>query len=209
MQFKLGLKMAQTIREGVQMHFISSVLFCVFTFIFFSHAHASIFQVTGDSEFIATGKPSALKIRGQGSGVTGQLKVEGTKVTGDFNFPLNQFGTGIGLRDKHMKEKYLETGKYPLAHLVIDQVQVSKNIEANGFRQKQVPFSGNLTLHGITHSVSGTMDVSTADSATKGDVQFELKIADYNIQVPKYLGVTVADNVQIIVHAEATKQKDK
>src|SRR5438046_2728106 len=76
----------------------------------------------GEVEFLATGRPSALKIRGKikedaKDALTGKLQVTGANVTGTAKLALDMLDTGIDLRNKHMKEKYLETGKFPTAEV--------------------------------------------------------------------------------------------
>lgn len=61
--------------------------------------------------FTAVGRPSALKIKGEGAKATGALKSAGDSLEGEISANLDVFQTGISLRDHHMKEKYLETGK--------------------------------------------------------------------------------------------------
>ena len=70
----------------------------------------------GKVEFLAVGQPSALKIRGKLSDekpISGSLEVVDGSLSGTAKVKLDGFDTGIELRNRHMKEKYLETGKYP------------------------------------------------------------------------------------------------
>lgn len=172
-----------------------------------SHAQAGQFTVDGDSEFIAIGKPGFIKINGKGGGLKGFVKVAGTKITGEFKFPLGRLDTGVGLRDDHMKKDYLEVPKYPEAKLVINEVKINGNPEAKGFQQKQVPFNGVMTLHGVSKDVSGTIDLENAGDLAKGLAQFEFKITDFGFVIPKYLGMTVNENVHVKVRIEAKKSK--
>lgn len=185
------------------MKFILSTLFILGT----AHlALATTLSATGSSEFVAVGKPSALKIKGQGAGLAGDLKLEGKSVSGTFTFDMDKFVTGIDLRDHHMKEKYLEVPKYPKATFSLETLALPSNPGTDGFKKDGVPFTGKLTLHGVTLPVSGTIDIATASGVTQGDGQFEIKISDFKIDVPKYLGITVADSVQVKVHIVAKEK---
>jgi polyisoprenoid-binding protein YceI len=169
---------------------------------------ASTLSVSGDSEFVAVGRPSAMKIHGQGAGLSGTLTVDDNSASGNVKFALDQFSTGVELRDHHMKEKYLEIQKYPTASLALDKIKLASNLESGALKEGKIDklaFTGHLNLHGITHPVTGTIDLNTSAGVTKGDGQFEIKISDYNINVPTYLGITVADTVEIRVHLEAKK----
>ncbi len=57
-------------------------------------------------------------------------------------------------------------------------------------------FKGMLTLRGVTKPVEGKFSVGN-----KRDVSasFKIKLTDFNVEIPKYLGVTVADEVNIDV----------
>ena len=79
---------------------------------------------TNDIEFVAIGRPSALKVHGRMAedeknkkSVNGTLTLAGNALSGTATFHLDALDTGIGLRTTHMKEKYLETGKYPDSQL--------------------------------------------------------------------------------------------
>jgi polyisoprenoid-binding protein YceI len=164
-------------------------------------------DVSGKTEFIATGKPGFIKIDGLGSGLTGSLKVAGNLVSGKATFPLSTLDTGVGLRDRHLKDEFLQVQKFPDAELTLNNVSLDKNPIANGFSQDKVPFTGILKVHGVSHPVNGTIDLSTAVGTTKGDAQFGIKISDFGFPEPKFMGMKVNDDVQVKVHLEATKTK--
>ena len=64
--------------------------------------------------FRCTG-PGGLHVDGKGSELSVQEVGEAVVVT----VPLQNVSTGIGLRDTHMHEKYLEIAKYPNAELSV------------------------------------------------------------------------------------------
>lgn len=152
----------------------------------------------GQVVFEAVGKPSFLKIKGQGEGPEGEVTV-GDKVTGNFKFKMATLDTGIGLRNDHMKNKYLEVEKFPTAELKIEEVSKfdPANPEAAG-----LPFKGNLTIHGVTKPVTGTVDVKKKDKGYTVAANFETKITEYSIEIPSYAGITVADSVKVSVQTE-------
>jgi len=76
----------------------------------------------GSIEFRAIGHPSTLKVIGKGSEFDGQFEVKSTEPQGKASFELAFLETGIQIRDKHMKEKYLQLAKYPQAELSIHQI---------------------------------------------------------------------------------------
>ncbi len=148
----------------------------------------------GDVKFTAVGKPGFLKIRGESKGTspTGNLKLENEQVTGEFHFDLKSLDTGIELRNEHMKDKYLEVGKYPQAVLTLDPIPVKGG---NLGSDMQSDFSGKLNLHGVTQNVKGKFQYTAKDK--KANASFAIKVSDYKIDVPKYMGVTVSETVDV------------
>ena len=56
-------------------------------------------------------------------------------------------------------------------------------------------FRGKLTLHGIEHEITGLFSIDPAQLKTTAN--FDIKLSDYNIEIPIYLGVKVADFVKV------------
>jgi polyisoprenoid-binding protein YceI len=153
----------------------------------------------GQVEFTAVGWPSALTIHGKGDGIDGRLAVDGASVSGTLTFDLAGLTTGIGLRDKHMKEKYLEVERHPRASLALEGVSVAALPAGDRFDPVRLPFQGMLTLHGVTQRISGEARVGRAGNAVKTVAEFPIDIGAFGIEVPSYMGITVAEKVQVKV----------
>lgn len=144
--------------------------------------------IAGNSaKFSGVGSPGFLTIEGTGGVPKGELKVKGGKSSGAFDVDLNDFTTGIDMRDMHMKEKYLETAKYPKARLVLDPVVIPKDGYFN--------WKGHLSLHGVTKAVEG---VSFVDNK-KIESKFEINTLDFNITKATYLGVGLNEKISLVV----------
>ncbi len=157
-----------------------------------------------NATFEAVGKPSLLKIKGHGAKVTGQLLLSEGDARGKFEVDLNQFDTGIELRNRHMKEKYLETEKFPKTTLEIDHVDLPKDWKP-GADISSAKFQGKLTLKGTTKPVEGTVKISGTNMAAEAD--FVIDISQFPIGVPSYMGVTVASSVNVHVAIPAFVRK--
>lgn len=168
----------------------------------FSAEPINIDPANTNVEFLAKGSPGFLKIHGTEGRFKGGLTLDGTQISGELTADLNLFKTGIELRDEHMKEKYLETGKFPHATLKVEAQKINPAIT-----DKQ-QLQGTLTLHGVTKPVTITIEVKKQDAA-KYQVQssFKITLSDYGIDVPKYLGVTVAEDVTIEARLQADANK--
>lgn len=159
-------------------------------------AESSMKIVDGDVKFTAVGKPGFLKIKGESNhqAPVGNVILDGEKAKGSFEFLIKNLSTGIDLRDEHMKEKYLEISKFPSSKLVLDPVKLEDSTLKRDFKNV---FSGQLTLHGITKPVNGTFSFSAKD--VSAIVNFTIKVSDFNIDIPKYMGITVSETVAIEV----------
>ena len=106
-------------------------------------------------------------------------------VKGFFEVKLDELETGLDVRNKHMKEKYLETAKYPLARFKLDPLRIG-----------DTHFSGQLQLHGKHNKVSGKVIKSSAKNLT---VEFDLDVTEFGIKVPDYKGITLAKRIKLTV----------
>jgi len=117
----------------------------------------------------------------QGQGRIFQTKEGGFKAQ-NVILPLQGLTSHMALRDQHMKEKYLQVETHPNATLVSATAQ-------NG------QFTGQMTLHGTTHEVSGTYTLKDGNYVAT----FKLKPSDYHIAKASYMGVGVQDELEIEV----------
>lgn len=144
----------------------------------------------GEVKMTVIGKPSLIKINGKGEAPTGELKITDGKVNGEFKFDLSTLDTGIELRDEHMRDKYLQVNEHPEATLKIKDLEQKPSGE----------FKGELTLHGVTKPVTGQFKMGDKKSV---EAAFKIKLSDYQIDIPKYMGITVADEVDVKVNIAA------
>jgi polyisoprenoid-binding protein YceI len=150
---------------------------------------------SGTVDFLAVGRPSALKIHGTGTGPDAKLSLDGSQLKGKIDFDMTKLDTGISLRTEHMKNKYLEVGKYPKSTLTLLDAPVDASFASSLSNGGEKKFRGTLLLHGKEKEVSGTY------TAQNGEVKahFPLTLSDFGIDIPKYLGITVADTVTVDV----------
>jgi polyisoprenoid-binding protein YceI len=117
---------------------------------------------------------------------------------GSLTVDLRTLDTGIGLRNEHLRETYLEVDKGP----GFDTATLSE-IDLTGFDadapEGKRSFTGVLTLHGVRKTVSGTVDVRQAGAGLRVKASFPVGLPDYSIPKPRYLGVGVKDTVQVEV----------
>lgn len=122
-------------------------------------------------------------------GVKGEAIQEGDSVKAEnVIFDLRNLSTGLALRDKHAKEKYLEVEKYPEAKLI-------SATGKNGLGRAKISF------HGKEKEVDGEYKVEGGFLLA----DFPLKLSDFGITGVGYKGIGVDDTVQ--VHATIPLKK--
>ena len=136
--------------------------------------------------------PIGLTIHGRGS----DLKVVERGKWVEVSVGLAQLKTGIALRDRHMREKYLETQKYPRAKLRVEKA--SLKFPSPGSKVSATA-RGQLTLHGVTRNVSFKYTATGSRQRARVSGSLHVRMTDYNIKTPGYLGVTVKPGVDIAV----------
>ena len=141
--------------------------------------------------FSCTG-PGGLRIEGTGDELQTADKGEALVLT----VPVAKISTGIGVRDHHMQEKYLESGKYPTAELVVPRAALKFPSEGAGV---DATAPGTMTIHGKSRPVTFHYRAVRKGNAydVQGDVHVNMN--DYDIPTPTYLGITVKPPVDISV----------
>lgn len=186
----------------------------LFAIIFFilspPHGLAATYEVVpGESsaEFLAVGRPSMLKIRGKSASPSGKIELNGAAATGLISVDLDQFETGIDLRNRHMKEKYLQTGSpnNKIAKIKITKIALPTDAPNKGGKFTNIPFTGILSLHGVDREISGTANLELSASNLLATAKFSIQLGDYKIDIPSYAGVKVAENVEIEATIKAKK----
>lgn len=139
------------------------------------------------------------KIEGITSKISGYVKweardtLESSKVY--LEVPLDSIDTGIGLRNKHMRQKYLETEKYPKA--IFKGKLVAWNRDPSSSDKYLVSAKGIMFIHGVEKSVtlSGTLD--RQNSLFKATYFFSVYLPDFSIKKPGYLLIRVDETIHL------------
>jgi polyisoprenoid-binding protein YceI len=159
-------------------------------------------------------------ITGTTSKITGHVNASLKDVTKDlkasFELDLTDIKTGIGLRDEHMRDNFLETGKYPKAELTIDKVTKASSKMLTDGKPVSVNADGTLKLHGVTRKIKLT-DIQVTylkgTEATKArlpgdllhiDGSFTVKLSDYNIKRPQMVLLKLNEDIKITVDVFGT-----
>jgi polyisoprenoid-binding protein YceI len=160
----------------------------------------------GQVRFEAQGRPKLTTIAGDGTGVKGNLAQDNNVLKGQVQFDLETLQTHLALRDRHMKEKYLQTKEHPTATLTDVKITLPDGWGKTVKEATAVPFTADLDLHGVKKAITGTVDLKSADQKVQLKAQFPVKLSEYKIDIPSFMGVTVAEDVKVFVDTTAEVQ---
>jgi polyisoprenoid-binding protein YceI len=172
------------------------------------NTHAALASVSkfhaseGTVNFLAVGKPSMLKIHGKAPGPKSNFSLTKGILSGSSEIALDSLDTGIELRNQHMKEKYLQTKEFPSAILSLKEANVGEAFAQSQSIEGEKPFKGSLKLHGVEKDIEGKFTAKDGKISAK----FQVKITDFGIAVPSYLGITVTDTVDVNVDLALKKE---
>ena len=132
--------------------------------------------------------------------VSGQLSVDPsqpTKLAGTIEVDLQTLDTGIGLRNSHMRDNYLEVGRGDgFERAVLSDIVLGGDAAtAIG----ATTFTATLHVHGVRKPVNGQARIARSGGAVRVDASFFVNLPDFGIAKPRYLGVGVKDQVQVKV----------
>lgn len=111
---------------------------------------------------------------------TAKKNADGSVEASKIEIPLDTLDTGIALRNEHMREKHLETKKYPNAIVT----------EAKG---KDGKGTAMLEVHGVKKPISGTYEIDGKELVVK----FPVNVGDFNVGKIRYMGVGVKEEAQV------------
>ena len=135
-----------------------------------------------------------IDIDGNNNQVTSFLDIK----TGEMVFAvlIKSFEFTLATAKEHFNESYMESHLYPKSKFkgVIKEIG-SFDLTNDG--EYRVTVEGDLTIHGITKSVSEPGTLKVKDGKIYGESTFKVAIDDYEIKVPKIVEDRVAKIVDI------------
>ena len=148
--------------------------------------------VGGSFDAVESGISGALRLEDGAPGVPGQVRVS-----------LVSLDTGIELRNRHLRETYLEVDRgEQFREAVLTAVELVQPFPP-GALDHETGFRGLLSLHGVERRVEGEARLVRRDGRVRVEAEFPLSLAEFAIPPPRYLGVGVRDEIRITVTFDA------
>jgi polyisoprenoid-binding protein YceI len=155
-----------------------------------------------------TSKAPLETVVGKTAEIRGFIQVDPTDLTGtsraELQVDLASLKTGIGLRDRHMREQYLEVEKYPTAVFNLTEVKTASANSLENNMAVDLTLLGDFTVHGVTQQVevSATAIYLKESEETKarlpGDLlhitaAFDVYLTKHNIKRPQFVILKLDD----------------
>lgn len=112
-----------------------------------------------------------------------------------FEVDLNSIDTGIGLRNRHMREDYLHTDDYPFTSFegIINEV---KKIDKTTY---DVRVKGKIMIHGESKELWTRGKIKFLKNGINIQSDFSVKLSDHNIKVPKVMFMKINEEIKVVL----------
>lgn len=124
--------------------------------------------------------------------------------TVDFYLDLETLETGIGKRDRDMRET-LETDEYPFAEFF---GELTSDFDPSSSEEQNVSATGDFSIHGVEREIEVTGTLQNTDEGLLLKAGWVLLLEDYNIEPPSLLFVKVDQEQKIEIEALLKPQED-
>jgi polyisoprenoid-binding protein YceI len=135
------------------------------------------------------------------------IKADNDKVTSIINTTTGEIEFSIlntafqfekQLMQEHFNENYMETPKFPKSIFRGKITNLDKiNFQADGSYPAEV--TGDLTIHGVTKSVTTTGTIIVKDGKFRAQSSFTVKPEDYGIKIPNLVRDNIAKDIKITI----------
>ncbi|HEX5013903.1 MAG TPA: YceI family protein [Candidatus Limnocylindrales bacterium] len=143
---------------------------------------------------------------GRTPNVTGSVTLDGTTVSAaDFTADLTTLQSDDDRRDGQLRRQALETATYPTATFTLTQPIELSAAPADG-EAVSATATGDLTIHGVTNSVSIPIEARLAGDVVTVTGSTEIVFADYGMSSPQsFIVLSIADRGTMEFQLQLTK----
>lgn len=136
---------------------------------------------------------------GTSTQIDGYMYWEGSDLTNKsklyFEVNLDELDTGIGLRNRHMKENYLETFRYQYAQF---NGKIVKEEKESG-KISKVSVEGEMFIHGVAKKLTVNGIIEKNKPSYKIQSEFTIKLSDYKIEVPSLMFMRINEEIKVVL----------
>ena len=107
--------------------------------------------------------------------------------------PLARLDTGIGLRNRHMRDNYLDTNQFPFA---VFSGGISSLTRADS-GEFHVTTRGILGIHGVDREREVECQAETLGQGLRVRCAFQVRLSDHDIPIPKLMFMTINEVMEV------------
>jgi len=144
-----------------------------------------------------------LTFKGTSNHLTGLIDLDQNLV--DFYVDLTTLDTGINLRNRHMRNSYLETDKFPFAEFTGSMNSIF-DPESTG--KQEVTVMGAFTIHGVTREMEITGTLERMSDEIELIATWTVLLEDHNIDRPSVIFYELAEEQEVTIKALLKLQND-
>lgn len=121
----------------------------------------------------------------------------------DFYLDLNTLETGISLRDRQMRDQFLETKKFPYAEFT---GRIYTPVDLSDATSQKVFVQGGFTVHGVRQVIDVVGTVTPMDAnRIRVQADWSVNLKDYGIEVPSVLVFRLNETIRISIDLTMTR----
>lgn len=110
-----------------------------------------------------------------------------------FEVDLTTLDTGIDLRNRHMRDNYLETDKYRFTFFEGKIDKINKSAE----NKYDVEVSGKMFIHGVTKEIFVPGTLTSVGGGYLVESNFVVALSDYNVDIPQLMFMKIDEGMKI------------
>lgn len=112
-----------------------------------------------------------------------------------FVVPIKGFQFRKSLMQQHFNENFMESDKYPQA--TFQGKVLGYDLGVKGVQEAWA--EGKLSIHGVTRNIKVKGNISREQGRLKLESKFPIKVADYEVEIPRVVFYNIAEEVEVTV----------
>ena len=110
-----------------------------------------------------------------------------------FEVELAGLDTGIGLRNRHMRDNYLEVERYPYATFEGTVEELGPDPDG-GLR---LTAAGAFSVHGVSRAMRVPCQVASEGDGWRVRCAFQVLLSDHDIEIPQVMFLKLANEIEL------------
>lgn len=174
----------------------------LFVFLFLSNQAEAQEFITKQGYVEFTSKAPLTTFKGKSDKLAGLVDLNKNMI--DFYVDLATIDTGIDMRNKHMRNRYLETEKYPFAEFTGELIS---EVDPARSDTQHVQVKGEFTIHGISRERTIDGKIYINGDKLYLEASFNVLLKDHDIDRPKVVFYELAEDQDVYIEGVLEKQE--